>query len=97
MAGFGLWLGGEEAEEEKSKEITIIIKTGETDSPLGGAGSEVLAPTGGQFLLLVLRNRRPYPPAPSLPSATSPIVNTPRGEPLKQMLLLAHQERSLVC
>lgn len=62
MAGFGLWLGGEEAEEEKSKEKTIIIKTGETDSPLGGAGSEGLAPTGGQFLLLVLRNRHPYPP-----------------------------------
>lgn len=81
VGGFGIWLGGEEAEEEKSKEIK---KKGETDTPLGGPGSEGLVPTETI-------------PLPSLPSATSRIINIPRGEPLKQMLPLAHQERSLVC
>lgn len=48
VGGFGLWLGGEEAEEEKSKEI-IIKNWRETDSPLGGPGLEGLAPTGDSF------------------------------------------------
>lgn len=82
VGGFGLWLGGEEAEEEKSKEIKK--KKEKLTLPW-----EVLDWKGWP-------QQKP-PPPPSLPSATSPIINTPRGESLKQMLPLAHQERSLVC
>lgn len=75
VGGFGLWLGGEEAEEEKSKEL--IIKKLEKRQSLGrsciGKGwlQQVDSSATGSL-------RNAASPIPNLPD-TSPIINTPRG------------------